>query len=67
LEDNPETQPSHIKGWEGDPDESAREIPSRRGEIIAIATIIGLGFIRFIIIVITRTIITSPSHYNIFG
>jgi hypothetical protein len=40
---------------------SAGEIPSRRGEIIAIVTIIELGFIGII------TIITSPSCCNILG
>jgi hypothetical protein len=43
---------------------SAREIPSRRGEIIAIVTVIELGFIG-IIIIITITIITSSSRCNI--
>jgi hypothetical protein len=49
---------------------SAREIPSRNGEIIAIVTIIELGFIGIIIITITSTIITiitSLSRYNILG
>jgi hypothetical protein len=45
---------------------SIKEIPSQRGEIIAIITIIELGFIG-IIIIITSTIITTPSHYNILG
>jgi hypothetical protein len=39
---------------------SVREIPSRRGEIVAI--VIELGFIGIII-----TIITMPSRYNILG
>jgi hypothetical protein len=41
----------------------AREISSRRGEIVAIVIAIELGFIGIIII----TIITTPSHYNILG
>jgi hypothetical protein len=47
---------------------SAEEIPSRRGEIIAIVTVIELGFIG-IIIIITRTFITitTLSHCNILG
>src|SRR4051812_7822170 len=47
---------------------SAREIPSRRGEIIAINTIIKLDFILIIIIIYTIistiTIITTPSRYK---
>jgi hypothetical protein len=48
---------------------SAGEIPSRRGEIVAIVIAIELGFIRIIIIttIITITIITTPSRCNIFG
>jgi hypothetical protein len=49
---------------------SAREIPSERREIIAIVTIIELGFIEIIIIIITSTfitVITTPSHCNILG
>jgi hypothetical protein len=50
---------------------SAREIPSRRGEIVSIIIIIALDFIRIIItiiIIITSTfIITTPSRYNILG
>jgi cell division protein FtsW (lipid II flippase) len=47
---------------------SAREIPSRRGEIIAIVTAIELGFIGIIIITSTFiTVITTPSRYNILG
>jgi hypothetical protein len=45
---------------------SAKEIPSRRGEIIAIAP----DFIGFIIITITSTLIstiTMPSRCNIVG
>jgi uncharacterized membrane protein YvbJ len=42
---------------------STGEIPSRRGEIIAIVTIIEMGFIGIIIIITSTiiTIITSPS------
>jgi hypothetical protein len=51
---------------------SAREIPSRRGEIIAIVIAIELGFIGIIIFItiITSTfitIITAPSRCNILG
>jgi hypothetical protein len=51
---------------------SAEEIPSRRGEIIGIVTVIELGFVGIIIIItiITSTfitIITMPSRYNILG
>jgi hypothetical protein len=51
---------------------SAREIPSRRGEIIAIVIIIALDFIGIIItiILITSTFIftiTTPSRFNILG
>jgi hypothetical protein len=48
---------------------SAGEIPSRRGEIIAIVTAIELGFIRIIIIITSTfiTIITTPSRCNILG
>jgi hypothetical protein len=49
-----------------DRQKSAGEIPSWRGEIITIITVIELGFIG-IIIIITSTIITLPSHCNIFG
>jgi hypothetical protein len=48
---------------------SAGEIPSQRGEIIAIITVIELGFIG-IIIIITRTfmtVITMLSRSNILG
>jgi hypothetical protein len=46
---------------------SARKIPSRRGEIIAIVTVIELGFIGIIIIITITiiTVITSPSRCNI--
>jgi hypothetical protein len=49
---------------------SVEEIPSWRGEIVAVITIIELGFINIIIIIITSTfitIITMPSRYNILG
>jgi hypothetical protein len=48
---------------------SIGEIPSRRGEIIAIITIIDLGFIGIIIITTSTiiTIITTPSRCNILG
>jgi hypothetical protein len=51
---------------------SAGEIPSRRGEIIAIITAIELGFIGIIIITTIATItfitiITMPSRCNILG
>jgi hypothetical protein len=49
---------------------SAREIPSQRGEIIAIVTVIELGYIRIIIIIITSTfitIITTLSRCKILG
>jgi hypothetical protein len=49
---------------------SAREIPSRRGEIIAIVITIALDFIGIIITIITSTFIstiTTPSRCNILG
>jgi hypothetical protein len=48
---------------------SVGEIPSRRGEIIAIVTIIELGFIGIIIIITSTfiTIITMSSCCNILG
>jgi cell division protein FtsW (lipid II flippase) len=50
---------------------STGEIPSRRGEIIAIAIAIELGFIGIIIITIITstfiTVITTPSRCNILG
>jgi hypothetical protein len=51
---------------------SAREIPSRRGEIVAIVITIDLGFIGIIIsfTIITSTFIftiTMPSRCNILG
>jgi hypothetical protein len=47
---------------------SIGEIPSRRGEIIAIITVIELGFIEIIIITSTFiTIITTPSLCNLLG
>jgi hypothetical protein len=55
-----------------DRQESAGEIPSRRGEIVAVIIIIALDFIRIIItiILITSTfisIITTPSRCNILS
>jgi hypothetical protein len=55
-----------------DRQKSAGEIPSWRGEIIAIVTIIKLGFIGIIIIITVATstfitIITTPSRCNILG
>jgi hypothetical protein len=50
--------------------ESAGEIPSRRGEIVAIVIAIAPDFIGIIIISITSTfisIITTPSRCNILG
>jgi hypothetical protein len=46
-----------------------REITSQRGQIIAIITVIELGFIGIIIIITSTfiTIITMPSRCNIFG
>jgi hypothetical protein len=47
---------------------SIGEIPSRRGEIVVIVTVIELGFIGIIIITNTFiTIITTPSCCNILG
>jgi hypothetical protein len=51
---------------------SAREIPSRRGEIVAIVTVIELGFIGIIITTTIATttfitIITTLSRCNILG
>jgi hypothetical protein len=47
---------------------SAREIPSRRGEIVAIIIIIALDFIGIIIISsIFISTITTPSCCNILG
>jgi hypothetical protein len=51
---------------------SVGEIPSRRGQIIAIVTVIELGFIKIIIIITIATstfitIITTPSRCNILG
>jgi hypothetical protein len=45
-----------------DRQKSIEEIPSRKGEIIAIITVIELGFIGIIIIITT---ITLPSRCNI--
>jgi hypothetical protein len=50
--------------------ESAEEIPSQRGEIVAIVIAIMPDFIGIIIITITSTLIstiTSPSRCNILG
>jgi hypothetical protein len=57
-----------LLGWQ----KSAGEIPSRRGEIVAIVIAIELDFIGIIIIIITITstfifTITTPSRYNILG
>jgi hypothetical protein len=48
---------------------SAGEIPSRRGEIIAIVITITLDFIGIIIIITSTSIstITTPSRCNILG
>jgi hypothetical protein len=48
---------------------SAGEIPSRRGEIVAIIITITQDFIGIIIIITNTSIstITTPSHYNILG
>ena len=50
-------------------EKSAGEIPSRRGEIIAIVTVIELGFIWIIIIISTTVTInlrsSTPFYYNI--
>jgi hypothetical protein len=59
-------QKTHRERKLSDRQKSAGEIPSRRREIIAIITVIELGFI----IIITRTfitIITTPSRCNIMG
>jgi hypothetical protein len=51
-----------------DRQKSAGEIPSRRREIIAILTVIELGFIEIIIITSTIiTVITLSSRCNILG
>jgi hypothetical protein len=55
-----------------DRQKSAGEIPSRRGEIVAIAIVIELGFIRIIIIIIpitctAITTISTPYRCNILG
>jgi hypothetical protein len=55
-----------------DRQKSTREIPSWRGEIIAIITVIELGFIGIIIIITIATstfitIITMQSRCNILG
>jgi hypothetical protein len=54
-------------------EKSAREIPSRRGEIVAIVIIIALDFIGIIITIIIHitstfiSTITTPSRCNILG
>jgi hypothetical protein len=49
-------------------EKSAREIPSRRGEIVTIVIIIVLDFIGIIISSSTFiSTITTPSRYNILG
>jgi hypothetical protein len=51
-------------------EKSAREIPSRRGEIIAIVITIELDFIGIIITIIISTFIstiTTPSRCNFLG
>jgi hypothetical protein len=65
-------QKTHIERKLSGRQKSAKEIPSRRGEIIAIIIVIELGFIGIIIIItiITSTFIifiTTPSRYNILG
>jgi hypothetical protein len=65
-------QKTHTERKLSDRQKSAKEIPSRRGEIIAIVTIIELGFIGIIIIITIATstfitIITMPSRCNILG
>jgi hypothetical protein len=62
-------QKTHIERKLSCRQKSAQEIPSRRGEIIAIVTTIELGFIEIIIITTSTsiTIITTPSFYNILG
>jgi hypothetical protein len=62
---------THTERKLSDRQKSTGEIPSRRGEIIAIITIIELGFIGIIIITIITstfiTIITTSSCCNILG
>jgi hypothetical protein len=51
-------------------EKSTKEIPSRRGEIVAIVIIIELDFIGIIITIIISTFIstiTMPSRCNILG
>jgi hypothetical protein len=55
-----------------DRQKSTEEIPSQRGEIVAIVIAIKLDFIGIIIIITLIistfiTIITTPSHCNILG
>jgi hypothetical protein len=60
---------THTERKPSDRQKSAREIPSQRGEIIAIITVIELGFIGIIIIITSTfvTIITMPFRCNILG
>jgi hypothetical protein len=65
-------QKTHRERKLSDRQKSTGEIPSRRGEIIAIVIAIELGFIGIIIIItiITSTFITiiiRPSRCNILG
>jgi hypothetical protein len=66
-------QKTHTKRKLSGRQKSAREIPSWKGEIIAIVIAIELGFIGIIIIIITIITstfiitITTPSRYNILG
>jgi hypothetical protein len=60
------TEREKLSGWQ----KYAGEIPSRRGEIVAIVITIALDIIRIIIIIITSTFITTitmPSRCNILG
>jgi hypothetical protein len=59
---------THIERKLSGRQKSAEEIPSQKGEIVAIVTVIKLGFIGIIIITSTFiTIITMPSRCNILG
>jgi hypothetical protein len=64
-------QKTHRKRKLSGRQKSAREIPYRREEIIAIVIAIELGFIGIIIIIIITstfiTVITTPARYNILG
>jgi hypothetical protein len=57
------TKRENLSGWQ----KSVRNIPSRRGEIIAIVITIVLDFIRIIITSTFISIITMPSRCNILG